>query len=207
MTTEHDARVSPAAWILAIFWRCIVAKRTLTLIFLATFVLPIAGQSQPSIQGVWRFVELIVPASTAPTNGDVGGRAASRRDPFGAFPQGTHTSLQPGLAIFTGRYYSRTSDTAAQPRPTTGDKIPGQPTLEELQSRWGPFAANAGTYELLGSVLTLRAVVAKDPRAQSQQNFTRLTVKLDGNNLWLTPMENEAGKIPNPVTNKFVRVE
>ena len=184
-----------------------MTKGILTLLFFVTLAAPAAGQSKLSIQGVWRPVELIVTASMAPADDDAGGRAANRKDPFGAFPKGTHTSLQPGLVIFTGRYYSRTTDTAARPRPTTGFKIPGMPALEELQARWGPFAANAGTYEVSGTTLTLRAVVAKDPRAQSEKNFTRLTVKLDGNNLWLTPVENEAGQIPNPVTSKFVRVE
>jgi hypothetical protein len=74
--------------------------------------------------------------------------------------EGTHTDLQPDLMIFTAKFYSRTTDTAAQPRPTTSNKIPGKPTLEELQAEWGPFAANAGTYEISGTTLTLRAVVA-----------------------------------------------
>jgi hypothetical protein len=184
-----------------------MTKPTATLILLVALVLPTGGQSKPSIQGVWRFVELSVPAPTAASSGDDARRTAGRRDPFGAFPHGTHTSLQPGLAIFTGRYYSRIADTAARPRPTTGDTIPGEPTLDELRARWGPFVANAGTYELSGTVLTLRALVAKDPRAQREENFTRLAVKIDGNNLWLTPVENEAGRIPNPVTSKYVRVE
>jgi hypothetical protein len=178
-----------------------VTKLTLTLMLIAALAQPMTGQSQPSIQGVWRFVELTVPSSTAPTNG------VSRQDPFGAFDKGTHTGLQPGLAIFTSSHYSRTTDTAGQPRPTIGDNVPGKPTLEELQARWGPFVANAGTYELSGNILTLHAAVAKDPRAQRKQNFTRLTVKMDANNLWLTPLENEAGGIPNPVTSKYVRVE
>jgi hypothetical protein len=71
----------------------------------------------------------------------------------------------------------------------------------------GSFVANAGTYEVSGTILTLRAVVTKDPRAQGEKNFTRLTVKIEGNSLWMTPAENEAGPIPNPVTVKFVRVE
>jgi hypothetical protein len=69
-----------------------------------------------------------------------GGRAANRKDPFGAFPKGTHTSLQPGLVIFTDKHYSRTTDTAAEPRPTTGYKTPGKPALEELQAQWVPLS-------------------------------------------------------------------
>ena len=183
-----------------------MTKRTLTLILLVAFALPMAGQSKPSIQGIWRFVELTVPASMAGAAGDVGGDAASRRDRFGAFPTGTYSNLRPGLAIYTAGHYSRTTDTAAQPRPTT-DKISGKSTFDELLERWGPFVANAGTYELSSTALTLRAIVAKEPRAQADKNFTRLAVRLDGNNLWLTPIENDAGQIRNPVTSKYVRVE
>ena len=58
-------------------------------------------------------------------------------DPFAHVPVGTQTDVQPGLLIFTAKYYSRTTDTAVQPRPTTGYAIPGKPTLEELEVRWG----------------------------------------------------------------------
>lgn len=80
--------------------------------------------------------------------------------------------------------------------------------MEELQAQWGPFVANAGTYEISGSTLTLRAVVAKNPRNQGKDNVARLTAILDGNTLSLTPIENsEAGRIAAPVTIKYVRVE
>ena len=173
-----------------------MVKRMLTRIVLVAVVMPMSAQSKPSIQGVWRVIEITITDSPA-----------GRQDPFDAFPVGTHTSFQPELMIFTGRHYSRTTDTAAQPRPTTPYKTPGKPTLEELLAEWGPFAANAGTYEISGTTLTLRAIVAKNPRAQGEKNFTRLTVKLDENNLWLTPIDTQAGKIPNPVTSKYVRIE
>jgi hypothetical protein len=168
----------------------------LTLIVLVAVVMPVSAQPKQSIQGVWRVVEITITDSPA-----------GRRDPFGAFPAGTHTNSQPDLIIFTGRHYSRTTDTAAQPRPTTPYKTPGRPTLEELQAEWGPFVANAGTYEVSGTTVTLHAIVAKSPRAQAEKNFTKLTFKLDGNTLWLTPVETEAGQIPNPVISKYVRVE
>jgi hypothetical protein len=76
-----------------------------------------------------------------------------------------------------------------------------------LLAEWGPFVANAGTYEVSGATVTLHAIVAKNPRAQRDKNFTRLTFKIDGNTLWLTPMETETGPIPNPVTSKYERVE
>jgi hypothetical protein len=176
------------------------------LIVLVVFAAPIAAQPSPSIQGVWRVVELTIPASPLDP-GDGGSPGASRQDPFSAFGPGTHTHLQPQMMIFTSRHYSRTTDAAVQPRPSTGYRTPGKPTLEELQAQWGPFVANAGTYELAADILTLRAVVAKNPGAQRANNFTRLTVKLEGHSLWLTPIENEAGRISLPVTLKFERVE
>ena len=173
-----------------------MVKRVLPLIVLVAIVMPMSAQYTQPIQGVWRVVEITITDSPA-----------GRRDPFGAFPAGTHTNFQPELVIFTGRHYSRTTDTAAKPRPTTPYKTPGKPTLEELQAEWGPFVANAGTYEVSWTTVTLHAIVAKSPRAQAEKNFTKLTFKLDGNNLWLTPVETEAGQIPNPVVSKYVRVE
>ncbi len=150
------------------------------------------AQSKPSIQGVWRTVEVTI---TAP-NPAPGGLA-----------KGTHTDLQPALLIFTGKHYSTTTDTAAKPRPTAAFKVAGKPTAEEMQAQWGPFAANAGTYELSGTTLTRRAIVAKNPATQGGKNFSRANIKLDGNNLWITLTETQDGKADNPATIKYVRVE
>jgi hypothetical protein len=179
-------------------WRSVVTKHTLAFVLFAALVMPMASQSQPSIQGVWRNSERTIPASTTP--GD-------RVDPFAHVPAGTQTAVQPGLLIITGRYYSRVTDTAVAPRPSAGYATPDRPTLEELQARWGPFAANAGTYELSGSTLTLRVLVSKNPSEQRDGAFAKLTMKVDGNTLWLTPFENNAGPIVAGVTSKYVRVE
>ena len=156
------------------------------------------GQSQPSIQGVWRPVERVIPRSTT---------AGDRVDPFGHVPVGTQTDLQPGLLILTARHYSRTTDTSVGPRPTAPYATPGKPTVDELQVRWGPFQANAGTYELSGNTLTLRILVSKDPGGQRDGTFARLTVALNGNALSLTPVENDAGRIVAGVTTRYMRVE
>ena len=153
---------------------------------------------QPSIRGVWRNIERVIPAATGP--GD-------RVDPFAHVPVGTQTNVQPGLLIITAKYYSRTTDTAVQPRPTTGYAVAATPTIEELQARWGPFAANAGTYELSGDTVTLRALVSKEPRDQTGGRFARLRVRLDGNVLSLTPFETSDGRIAAGVTSRYVRVE
>jgi hypothetical protein len=60
---------------------------------------------------------------------------------------------------------------------------------------------------LSGTTLTLRAIVAKNPSAQAEGNFTRLNIRLEGNKLWMTPIETETGKIGAPVTSKYIRIE
>ena len=75
-----------------------------------------------------------------------------------------------------------------------------------MEAQWGPFIANAGTYELSGSTLTTRAIVAKNPALQGKP-FARYTIKLDGQHLWTTQIENAQGKIANPNTIKYVRIE
>jgi hypothetical protein len=71
----------------------------------------------------------------------------------------------------------------------------------------GPFQANAGTQKRSGDTLTLRPIVAKNPAEQRQGQFARLTVKIDGDRLWLTPIENSAGPIAAGVTTEYVRVQ
>ena len=171
--------------------------RVISVAFIAALTAPAVGQPAPSIQGVWRNVERVIPAATAP--GD-------RSDPFGHVPVGTQTTVQPGLLIFTKNHYSRTTDTAVEPRPKL-DYAAANPTAEELQARWGPFQANAGTYELSGDTLTLHPFVAKEPREQGGDSFARLAVKLEGNTLSLTPIANSRGRIAAGVTSKYVRVE
>src|SRR5215510_7806324 len=153
---------------------------------------------ETAIRGVWRNIERAIPDATVP--GD-------RVDPFAHVPVGTQTNVQPGLLIITAKHYSRTTDTAVQPRPTTGYAVAGTPTIGELQARWGPFAANAGTYELSGDTMTLRAVVSKEPRDQTGNRFARLRVRLDGNVLSLTPFETSDGPIAAGVTSRYVRIE
>ena len=125
-----------------------------------------------------------------------------------ALPTGTHTDIQSAMMIFTGKHYSSMTDTGAKPRPPVPFKVPGNATLEEMRAQWGPFNANTGTYELTGSTLTLRPIVAKNPQLQNK-GFIRFTTKLDGNNLWLTLIEvsTQTAEIANPSTIKYTRVE
>src|SRR5580765_5821155 len=86
----------------------------------------VAGQSKSgSIQGVWQTVELRV---TGPS------------------PR-TITIPKPGpyLTIFTAKHYSRTEVQSETPRPVIADVA--KATADELRATWGPFVAEAGTYE------------------------------------------------------------
>jgi hypothetical protein len=170
-----------------------VAKKFFVVVaVLACTAVSVLGQAKPSIQGVWRPVEVTI---TDPTPNP------------GTTPKGTHTDLQPGLLIFTGKHYSTINDIAARPRPTGAFKVAAKPTAEEMQAQWGPFNANAGTYELAGNTLTRHAMVAKNPAVQGGKNFNRATIKIEGNNLWITTTETLAGKTEYPTTVKYVRVE
>ena len=156
------------------------------------------GQPAPDIRGVWRPVSRTIPAATNP---------GERSDPFGHVPAGVQTNLQPGLLMFTAGYYGRITDTATSKRPGGPETVPGQPSLEELQARWGPFQANGGTYEVAGSILTLRILVSKNPTEQHAGAFARIRVRLEGDRLWLTPVENRTGRIAAGVTTEYVRLE
>jgi len=152
----------------------------------------LVGQSKPSIQGVWKPVEVTITTTT--TNP-------------GTLPKGTHTDLQPGLVIFTAKHYALLIDSGAKPRPALPVGDVAKQTTEMLQDAWGPFAANAGTYEISGTTLTTHPLVAKNPANQTGKTFTRYSIKFDGNYLWTTQAETGRGKVPNPMTTKFVRVE
>ena len=169
-----------------------IRKLFVVLAVLTALVATVIGQSKTSIQGVWRVAEVTV---TNPSP-----------EP-GLRSKGTYTDLQPALLIFTGKHYSQVVDTAIKPRPASPFKVPAKPTAEEMQAQWGPFQAQAGTYELSGTTLTRRAIVAKNPANQTGKAVIRSTIKVDGNNLWITTTENATGKIEYPGTIKYVRVE
>ena len=107
--------------------------------------------------------------------------------------------------MFTAKHFSQVIDTAAKARPKTPIKPGTQPPPETMWSAWGPFVANAGTYELSGTTLTMRLTVAKIPEFQG--GVARSTVKLEGNNLVTTQVELPNGKVAHPTTVKWVRVE
>jgi hypothetical protein len=90
-------------------------------------------------------------------------------------------------------------------RPSVADVT--KASADELRAAWGPFYAEAGTYEVSGNLITLRAVAAKNPAAMTTGAFTTWSFKMEGNTLLVTVERNQNGPIADPVTVTLRRVE
>lgn len=127
----------------------------------------------------------------------------------GASPS-TISNPQPSLIIFTKRHYSFTSVNSEGPRPTFAHaKDPNKLTDAEKIARyeqWSPFAANAGTYDVKGTTLTRRPLVAKNETVMAQNFSIKSEFKLDGNTLWLTT-KSMPGQPAGEMRQKLRRVE
>jgi hypothetical protein len=144
---------------------------------------PSAAEPNAAVQGVWRTREVVVPGAAGP-----------------AFkPTAT-------LAIFHGRHYSRVEVHAEQPRPLLGN--PADASADQLRAVWGPFVAEAGTFEMSGSdVITMRATVAKNPAAMRDGASSVYTFRRQGDTLTLTEVRTPAGPSAQRVTVTLTRVE
>jgi len=135
-----------------------------------------------AIEGVWRTVEVVVQSPTPQT-------------------------YKPGatLAIFHGRHYSRVEVHAEGPRPMLND--PATASAGELRAAWGPFVAEAGTFEVSGNEITMQTQVAKNPAAMTRDATSVYTYQRSGETLVLTQVRTHSGPSAAPVTIKLVRVE
>jgi hypothetical protein len=132
----------------------------------------LAQQSRPGIRGTWKVVEVS------------GGN------------EGAITSPQPGLYMFTDRYYSMMRITGTKPRPKFESNA--KATDAEKVATYDALFAQSGTYEISGSTITTRPLVAKaefpvtGPPGKAE-------IKIDGSTLlWTAP----GGQVL-----KFTRVE
>jgi hypothetical protein len=135
-----------------------------------------------AVEGVWRTAEVVVENPTPQT-------------------------YKPGatLAMFHGRHYSRVEVHAEGPRPVLKD--PAAASAGELRAAWGPFVAEAGTFELSGNEITMQALVAKNPAAMITGATSVYTYQRNGETLMLTQVRTSSGPSAVPVTIKLVRVE
>ena len=139
--------------------------------------------SKPSIEGVWRPVEI----RTAGPNAQ------------------TITPDQPSLDVITAKHYSRVEIHGPGPRPNVADA--SKATADELREAWGPVIAEAGSYEVRDNVIRMRPVVAKNQSAMAAGVVLENTYRIAGDTLWMTMRRDMRGLIPNPPTVKLVRVE
>jgi hypothetical protein len=152
-------------------------------LLLATIGAFTANDAPATLEGVWRTVEVSV-------------------------PRPTHQQMfKPGatLAIFHGRHYSRVEVHAEGPRPVLKD--PAAASADELRAVWGPFVGEAGTFDLSGNVVTMQALVAKNPAAMTDGATSAYTYERNGDTLTLTQVRTHSGPSPAPVTIKLVRIE
>ena len=68
---------------------------------------------------------------------------------------------QPGLYIFTADYYSAVFAPGADPRIKA--EVSFQPTPAEMTAQYESIIVNTGTYEIDGSTVTFRPIIAKSP--------------------------------------------
>jgi len=157
----------------------IIAVLTLAIVALSA---PVAPPQALSLAGTWKVTQVTV---TGP-----GG--------------GTFTNMS-SLTLLTARHFARVEVRTDAPRPMLTD--PANATAEEMRAAWGPFFAEAGTYEVSGGELTMRPLVSKNPAAMNSGAYTVYAVTLSGNLLTLTSKRNQAGPLPNPATIKATRIE
>jgi hypothetical protein len=148
------------------------------------------AQTKTPVEGVWKIAERIVPG----TNPRAKGVTITYKDP-------------PSLIIFTRGYYSQVYLGEEEPRAAIPRaKDPQNLTDAEKIARyeqWRPLFANAGTYEIKGSTLTVHPIVAKNPNQMNGSHAVEF--KLEGpNKLWLIPTAEESAIEPRI---KLTRVE
>ncbi len=117
-------------------------------------------EAQSSLEGAWRIVEVTVTGPNPSTN----------------------TNPQPSLYIFTPNHYSIQLVRGTERRPQYER---GQATDAEKIATFDPFTANSGTYQVSGTTITRRPIVAKNDWVMSGFSVES-EFRIEGETLWLT---------------------
>jgi len=120
-------------------------------------------------------------------------------------PNGTTTTPQVGLIIFTEKHYSVLAVDTDKTRPVIGD--PSKATVDDFRAAWQGWGANSGTYEVNGQQFTKRALASKFPAQMRPEVFEVFDFKIDGNTLLLTLRATENGPSPGRGAVRLVRAE
>jgi hypothetical protein len=147
-------------------------------------------QSKPSnssIQGAWKLTEVVRTGANPITN----------------------KSPQPSLYLFTARHFSIMSDNGTEPRKA---RTPAKDSAQLTQAdklaafaEWDLVTANAGTYEIKGTTLTRRPLIAKNVTVMTNPP-TVGEFQVSGNTLVLTN-KSAAGQPASETRLTLTRVE
>lgn len=97
--------------------------------------------------------------------------------------EGSNAHPQPGLFMFTGKHYSIMRVTGVKPRPKfASNNVATGP--EKIASYDGLFA-QSGTYEVSGSTVITRPIVAKAEFPMTGSP-AKAQIKMEGDTLWWT---------------------
>ena len=108
--------------------------------------------------------------------------------------------------VFTGRYYAEAGVNNAE-RVNFAQGDVNKATADELRAAWGPVFSTAGTFTITGNTMKWTRTVAKNPAAMASGNFMEFTFTLNGDNLTMTQVRNQAGPVVNPPTVRLTRAK
>lgn len=109
----------------------------------------------------------------------------------------------PGVYIFTAKHYSMM--VASADRPEIPDM--SQATADQLRAVWNPMIANAGTYDVDGTSVTIRPIVAKIPVVMKPGAYEVYGFRVEGQTLTLTQQRNVRGPVEGRAPTTLLRVE
>lgn len=166
-------------------------RNALSVVFFVLFANTTFAQTKSPVEGVWKIAEWALPGRNSTEDG------------------ATITNPETGIVIFTRGYYSQLVVRGAEPRAAVARaKDPQTLTDAEKLARyehWRPVTANSGTYEVEGSMLFVRVMVAKNVDVITDAAPIELTFKFDGpDTLWLIPPPQSAAREP---LTKLTRLE
>ncbi len=147
---------------------------------LAVMVIVQSAAAQGKLEGAWKVTEITLTGPNALTN----------------------TAPQPGIWMFAKKHCSSVGISGAKPQPDLPQK---DATDAQKVATWTPLIANAGTYEIKGTTITIHPIVGKNPFPPGA--FTTFDYRIEGNTLTVTLKTTSDGPVANPYTLKLVRVE
>ncbi len=147
-------------------------------------------EPEPTIEGAWTLEEITT----------VGGPN-----------EGTVTDPQPSLWVFAGAHYSEMYVIPESEARALFEQAPQSDA--EIRGAYDTFIANSGSYELQGSTLVMRPMVAKHPNFM-QGGSQSYDYRLEGDTLWLTDVPGmitipgvELEQLYTEATRKLIRLE